>query len=141
MTLTAAQHQIAAFLDQAVSAYPDTEQGTEALLENMSEYMDAFKRLVEISTMPEINRLGARYPHFYRFAKRLELYLGLYRPHGLFFARNQGKPQLPVLVGGKPESEDDEHCHPNVELYPRVHDCSLPIARLREPRASFGYIS
>ena len=72
MTLTAAQHQIAAFLDQAVSAYPDTEQGTEALLENMSEYMDAFKRLVEISTTPEMNQLGARYPHFYRLAKLME---------------------------------------------------------------------
>jgi hypothetical protein len=72
MTLTAEQHQIAAFIDQAVSRYPDTEQGTEALLQNLHDHMAAFKRLMDISTTPEMNQLGARYPHFYRLAKLME---------------------------------------------------------------------
>ena len=72
MILTAEQHQIAAFIDKAVSAYPDTEKGTEALLQNLHDYMEAFNRLMAISTTPEMNRLGARYPHFHRLAKLME---------------------------------------------------------------------
>lgn len=72
MTLTAAQHRIAAFIDQAVSQYPDTAKGTEALLQDMHDYSDAFKRLMDMSTTSEMNRLGARYPHFQRLAKLME---------------------------------------------------------------------
>ena len=54
MTLTAAQHRIAAFIDQAVSQYPDTAKGTEALLQDMHDYSDAFKRLMDMSTTPEM---------------------------------------------------------------------------------------
>ncbi len=72
MAPTPAHHEIAAFIDKEVSAYPDTAGGMEHLLMNMYKYMNDFKRILDTAAPGDMDMLCAQYPHFYRFAKQME---------------------------------------------------------------------
>ena len=63
---------IAASIDKAVSAFPDTAGGMEQLLVRMYEYMPDFKRILDTAAPDDLDMLCEQYPHFYRFAKLLE---------------------------------------------------------------------
>jgi hypothetical protein len=72
MALTQEHHDIAAAIDKAVSAFPDTAGGMEQLLVNMYKYMPDFKRIMDTSAPGDMDTLCEQYPNFYRFAKLLE---------------------------------------------------------------------
>jgi hypothetical protein len=72
MALTREHHDIAASIDKAVSAFPDTESGMEQLLVNMYQYMPDFKRILDTSAPGDMELLCERYPNFYHFAKLME---------------------------------------------------------------------
>ena len=48
------------------------EQADEQILENMIDYMEPFKQLLDTCTKLEMNLLIQRYDGFYRFANLLE---------------------------------------------------------------------
>ncbi|MEJ2387020.1 MAG: arylsulfatase regulator [Chromatiaceae bacterium] len=72
MAPTNEHHAIAASIDKAVSAFPDTAGGMEHLLVRMYKYMPDFKRILDTAAPGDMDMLCAQYPHFYRFAKLLE---------------------------------------------------------------------
>ncbi len=72
MAPTKKHHEIAASIDKAVSAFPNTEGGMEQLLVNMYKYMPDFKRILDTAAPGDMDTLCEQYPHFYRFAKLME---------------------------------------------------------------------
>ncbi len=72
MPPTKAHHDIAASIDKAVSAFPDTAGGMEQLLVHMYKYMPDFKRIIDTSAPGDMVMLCEQYPNFYRFAKLME---------------------------------------------------------------------
>jgi hypothetical protein len=72
MAPTNEQLAIAASIDKAVSAFPDTAGGMEQLLVRMYEYMPDFKRMLDTAAPGDLDMLCEQYPHFHRFAKLLE---------------------------------------------------------------------
>ena len=72
MPPTKEHHDIAASIDKAVSAFPDTAGGMEQLLVNMYKYMPDFKRILDTSAPGDLDTLCEQYPNFYRFAKLME---------------------------------------------------------------------
>jgi len=72
MALTQQHHDIAAAIDTAVSAFPDTQGGMEQLLVHMYKYMPDFRRILDTAAPGDMDTLCAQYPHFYRFAKLME---------------------------------------------------------------------
>ena len=72
MALTNEHHAIAASIDKAVSAFPDTAGGMEQLLLHMHKYMPDFKRILDTAAPGDMDMLCEQYPHFYRFAKLME---------------------------------------------------------------------
>jgi hypothetical protein len=72
MPPTKEHHDIAAAIDKAVSAFPDTEGGMEQFLVNMYKYMPDFKRILDTSAPGDMDMLCEQYPNFYRFAKLME---------------------------------------------------------------------
>ncbi len=72
MNLNAEQIQLAKLIDAHANQYPDTTLGTEQLLANTYDYMDAFKRIIDSTTSVQMDYLCQQYPGFYRFAKLLE---------------------------------------------------------------------
>jgi len=72
MAPTNEQLAIAASIDKAVSAFPDTAGGMEHLLVRMYKYMPDFKRILDTAAPGDMDMLCAQYPHFYRFAKLME---------------------------------------------------------------------
>ena len=72
MAPTPEHHEIAASIDKAVSAFPDTARGMEQLLANMYKYMPDFKRILDTSAPGDMDLLCEQYPNFYRFAKLME---------------------------------------------------------------------
>jgi len=72
MAPTKEHHDIAALIDKAVSAFPDTTGGMEQLLLHMYKYMPDFKRILNTSAPGDMDTLCEQYPHFYRFAKLME---------------------------------------------------------------------
>ncbi len=72
MALTQQHHEIAASIDKAVSAFPDTAGAMEQLLVNLYKYMPDFKRILDTSAPGDMDRLCEQYPDFYRFAQLME---------------------------------------------------------------------
>jgi hypothetical protein len=72
MAPTNEQLAIAASIDKAVSAFPDTAGGMEHLLVRMYKYMPDFKRILDTAAPGDMDMLCEQYPHFYRFAKLME---------------------------------------------------------------------
>jgi hypothetical protein len=72
MAPTNEQRAIAASIDKAVSAFPDTAGGMEQLLLHMHKHMHDFKRILDTAKPGDLDRLCEQYPNFYRFAKLLE---------------------------------------------------------------------
>jgi hypothetical protein len=80
MAPTNEQLAIAASIDKAVSAFPDTAGGMEQLLVRMYEYMPDFKRMLDTAAPGDLDMLCEQYPHFHRFAKLLEQLADKHRP-------------------------------------------------------------
>jgi len=57
MAPTPEHHEIAASIDKAVSAFPDTARGMEQLLANMYKYMPDFKRILDTSAPGDMDLL------------------------------------------------------------------------------------
>lgn len=72
MAPTPEHHEIAASIDKAVSAFPDTAGGMEQLLVNQYKHMPGFKRILDTSAPGDMDLLCEQYPNFYRFAKLME---------------------------------------------------------------------
>ena len=72
MPPTKEHHDIAASIDNALSAFPDTSEGMEQLLVQMYKYLPDFKRILDTSAPGDMDALCSQYPHFYRFAKLME---------------------------------------------------------------------
>ena len=72
MALTPEHHEIAASIDKALSAFPDTAGGMEQLLVHMYKYMHDFKRILDTAAPGDMEMLCEQYPNFYRYAKQLE---------------------------------------------------------------------
>ncbi len=66
------QIQLAKLIDAHIDRYPDPTQGTEQLLANTYDYMNAFKRIMDSSTSVQMDYLCQRYSGLHRFAKLLE---------------------------------------------------------------------
>ena len=63
---------IAASIDKAVSAFPDTAGGMEHLLVRMYKYMPDFKRILDTAAPGDLDMLCEQYPHFNRFPTLME---------------------------------------------------------------------
>ena len=72
LNLTAEQLQLASLIDAHVSRYPDTDRGDEQLFVTLTDYLDAFKRILDSATPVQMDYLCQRYPGFYRLALLLE---------------------------------------------------------------------
>jgi len=72
MPLTEQQTRLASIIDQHVKHVLAEGGGDEALLMSLADHMVAFKQLMDMSTIEEMNALCQRYEGFYRFANLLE---------------------------------------------------------------------
>jgi len=72
MNLTTEQIQLASLIDAHVSRYPDTGRGDEQLLVTLTDYLVAFKRILDSATPVQMDTLCQQYPGFYRLAMLLE---------------------------------------------------------------------
>ena len=72
LNLTAEQIQLASLIDAHVSRYPDTDRGDEPLWVALTDYLDAFKRILDSATPGQMDTLCQQYPGFYRLAMLLE---------------------------------------------------------------------
>lgn len=72
MALAAEQIHLASLMHNHVRNVLEDGGGDEELLRSMSDYMGAFKRIMDTSTRNEMDELCARYSGFYRFGKLLE---------------------------------------------------------------------
>ena len=73
MPLTEKQIRLASTIDEHVKETTGTGGTDEELLLSMSDYMDTFKRVMDLSTKDEMDTLCQRYDGFYHFAKLLEM--------------------------------------------------------------------
>ncbi len=72
MALTPEQLHLATLIDKQGNKVMRAANDDEALLVTMSDYKDAFKRLMATSTGDEMDQLCAHYEGFYRYAKLIE---------------------------------------------------------------------
>ena len=72
MSLSEEQLRLAKRIDEHTNCVLSDETGYGPLLMSLSEYLEDFGRVMEISTEEQMNELCERYDGFYRFAQFME---------------------------------------------------------------------
>lgn len=72
MALTTKQRGLAGAIDAYVQQIAANGGGDEEILHTMSDYMEPFKQLLDMSSKQEMGLLCRQYAGFYRFTQLLE---------------------------------------------------------------------
>ncbi len=73
ITLNAEQHQQAKLIHDYANSFPVSVIGDEQLLQGATDYMDAFKQVMDSSSKIQMDYICQQYSGFFRFARIMEL--------------------------------------------------------------------